>query len=35
VNAGFRLAAAIDRRERRTGRPAVLLDGVMTHLTGH
>jgi glycine/D-amino acid oxidase-like deaminating enzyme len=35
VNAGFRLAAAVDRRERRTGRPAVLLDRVMTRLTGH
>jgi glycine/D-amino acid oxidase-like deaminating enzyme len=35
VNAGFRLAAAVDRRERRTGRPAVLLDRVTTRLTGH
>ena len=35
VNAGLRLAAAIDERERRTGRPAVLLDRVMTRLTGH
>jgi glycine/D-amino acid oxidase-like deaminating enzyme len=35
VNAGFRLAAAIDARERRTGRPAVLLDRAMTRLTGH
>jgi glycine/D-amino acid oxidase-like deaminating enzyme len=35
VNAGFRLAAAVDRRERRTGRPAALLDRVMTRLTGH
>lgn len=35
VNAGFRLAAAIDRRERRTGREPALLDRVMTRLTGH
>ena len=35
VNAGLRLSAAIDERERRTGRPAVLLDRVMTRLTGH
>ena len=35
VNAGFRLAAAVDRREQRTGRQAVLLDRLMTLLTGH
>jgi glycine/D-amino acid oxidase-like deaminating enzyme len=35
VNTGLHLAAAIDERERRTGRPAALLDRVMTRLTGH
>jgi glycine/D-amino acid oxidase-like deaminating enzyme len=35
VNAGFRLAAALDRRERGTGRPAVVLDRVTRRLTGH
>ncbi|MGY1809413.1 NAD(P)/FAD-dependent oxidoreductase [Blastococcus sp. SYSU D00669] len=35
VNAGFRLAALLDGRERRTGRPARLLDRAMTALTGH
>ena len=35
VNSGMRLAGAIDERERRTGRPAALLDRVMTRLTGH
>jgi glycine/D-amino acid oxidase-like deaminating enzyme len=35
VNTGLHLAAAIDERERRTGRPAVLLDRIMTRLTGH
>jgi glycine/D-amino acid oxidase-like deaminating enzyme len=35
VNTGLHLAAAIDERERRTGRPASLLDRVMTRLTGH
>jgi glycine/D-amino acid oxidase-like deaminating enzyme len=35
VNAGLRLAALIDDRERRTGRPAALLDRAMIRLTGH
>jgi hypothetical protein len=35
VNTGLRLAAAIDERERRTGRPAAVLDRVMSRLTGH
>ncbi|MGY1690483.1 NAD(P)/FAD-dependent oxidoreductase [Geodermatophilus sp. SYSU D01105] len=35
VNAGIRLAGLIDDRERRTGRPARLLDRAMTALTGH
>jgi glycine/D-amino acid oxidase-like deaminating enzyme len=35
VNTGLHLAAAIDERERRTGRPPVLLDRLMTRLTGH
>lgn len=35
VNAGLRLAALIDERERRTGRPAALLDRAMSRLTGH
>jgi glycine/D-amino acid oxidase-like deaminating enzyme len=35
VNTGLKLAAAIDERERRTGRPAAVLDRVMTRLTGH
>jgi glycine/D-amino acid oxidase-like deaminating enzyme len=35
VNAGFRLAALVDERERRTGRPAALLDRAMARLTGH
>ena len=35
VNTGLKLAAAIDERERRTGRPAGLLEAVMTRLTGH
>jgi glycine/D-amino acid oxidase-like deaminating enzyme len=35
VNTGLHLAAAIDERERRTGRSAAVLDRVMTRLTGH
>jgi glycine/D-amino acid oxidase-like deaminating enzyme len=35
VNAGFRLAALVDGRERRTGRSARLLDRAMVALTGH
>jgi glycine/D-amino acid oxidase-like deaminating enzyme len=35
VNAGFRLAAMVDDRERRTGRPAGLLDRATRLLTGH
>jgi glycine/D-amino acid oxidase-like deaminating enzyme len=35
VNTGLKLAAAIDERERRTGRSAAVLDRVMTRLTGH
>jgi glycine/D-amino acid oxidase-like deaminating enzyme len=35
VNTGLHLAAAIDERERRTGRPAAVLDRIMTRLTGH
>jgi glycine/D-amino acid oxidase-like deaminating enzyme len=35
VNAGFRLAALVDGRERRTGRSARLLDRAMVRLTGH
>ncbi len=35
VNTGLHLAAALDERERRTGRPAALMDRVMTRLTGH
>ena len=35
VNTGLHLAAAIDERERRTGRPAALLDRALTRLTGH
>jgi glycine/D-amino acid oxidase-like deaminating enzyme len=35
VNTGLHLAAAIDERERRTGRTAAVLDRVMTRLTGH
>ena len=34
VNAGIRLAGLIDASERRTGRPARLLDRAMTRLTG-
>ena len=35
INAGFRLARWVDRREQDTGRPAGLLDAVMSRLTGH
>jgi glycine/D-amino acid oxidase-like deaminating enzyme len=35
INAGFRLAEWIDRREEHTGRPAGLLDRAMGLLTGH
>jgi glycine/D-amino acid oxidase-like deaminating enzyme len=35
VNTGLHLAAAIDDRERRTGRPAAVLDRGLTRLTGH
>ena len=35
VNTGLHLAAAIDEREGRTGRPAALLDRALTRLTGH
>ena len=35
VNAGIRLAGLVDASERRTGRPARLLDRAMTRLTGH
>jgi glycine/D-amino acid oxidase-like deaminating enzyme len=35
VNGGLHLAAAVDAREHRTGRPAGLLDRAMTRLTGH
>jgi glycine/D-amino acid oxidase-like deaminating enzyme len=35
VNTGLHLAATIDERERRKGRPATLLDRLMTRLTGH
>jgi glycine/D-amino acid oxidase-like deaminating enzyme len=35
VNTGFRLADWVDRREQHTGRPATVLDKVMSLLTGH
>jgi glycine/D-amino acid oxidase-like deaminating enzyme len=35
INAGFRLAGWVDRREERTGRPAQLLDKALGLLTGH
>jgi glycine/D-amino acid oxidase-like deaminating enzyme len=35
VNAGFKLAAAVDAVEERSGRPSRVLDKAMTLLTGH
>jgi glycine/D-amino acid oxidase-like deaminating enzyme len=35
VNTGFKLAAAVDATEERTGRPSRVLDQAMTLLTGH
>jgi glycine/D-amino acid oxidase-like deaminating enzyme len=35
VNTGLHLAAAVDERERRTGRQATVLDRALTRLTGH
>jgi glycine/D-amino acid oxidase-like deaminating enzyme len=35
INAGFRLADLVDRREQHTGRPARVLDRAMSLLTGH
>jgi glycine/D-amino acid oxidase-like deaminating enzyme len=35
INAGFRLADWVDRREQHTGKPAAVLDKAMSLLTGH
>ena len=35
INAGFRLADLVDRREQHTGKQAVILDKAMSLLTGH